>query len=312
MSQPQNPWGQQNPNWGAPPQAPNPGNAWGQPPAQPPAANPWGQPPAQGNPWGQPPGPPPGANPWGQPPQGNPGGAPNPGPGAAPVLNMNQQTFLTKVFGWMAMGLGLTAVVSALTYITGLWMVLYPMKWLFFIAELGLVWWLSASIHRMQPSTAAGAFLGYSALNGITMSIIFVIYEPLSIALTFLGAASMFGFLFVLGLTVKRDLGPMGRFLAMMTWGLLIVSLFNAIGFATGMLGGGTASMIGLVMSYAGVFIFAGLTAYDAQKLKQMSAGGFQSPADETRMSVLGALVLYLDFINLFLFLLRIFGGRRE
>ena len=315
-----NAWGQppqaNNNAWGQPPQANN--NAWGQPPQANPNANPWGQPPQANpnanpapNPWGQPPqGNPnasPAPNPWGQPPQGNPN--PNPGQG---VLNMNQQTFLTKVFGWMGMGLGLTAVVAFLTYATGLIYVVMPVAMVLFLGELALVWWLSSRWQSMNPSTAVGAFLGYSALNGLTLSAIFAVYNPISIALTFVGAASMFGFMFVLGITTKRDLGPMGRFLAMMVFGLFIVSLLNLVAGMFGLLGTGTAAMISWGISLVGVFVFAGLTAYDAQKLKVMSERGFASHADETRASIMGALMLYLDFINLFLFLLRLFGGRRD
>jgi hypothetical protein len=225
---------------------------------------------------------------------------------------MNQQTFLTKVFGWMGMGLGLTAVVAFLTYATGLIYVVMPVAMVLFLGELALVWWLSSRWQSMNPSTAVGAFLGYSALNGLTLSAIFAVYNPISIALTFVGAASMFGFMFVLGITTKRDLGPMGRFLAMMVFGLFIVSLLNLVAGMFGLLGTGTAAMISWGISLVGVFVFAGLTAYDAQKLKVMSERGFASHADETRASIMGALMLYLDFINLFLFLLRLFGGRRD
>lgn len=311
-----NGWGQppqaNNNGWGQPPQANN--NGWGQPPqggnngwappAPPPAANanPWGGPQPNANPNANP-----APNPWGQPPQGNP--SPNPGQG---VLNMNQQTFLTKVFGWMGMGLGLTAVVSFLTYATGFIWVLRPVASVLFLAELGLVWWLSSRWQSMKPSTAVGTFLGYSALNGLTLSGIFAAYNPISIALTFVGAASMFGFMFVLGITTKRDLGPMGRFLAMMVFGLFFVGLLNLVAGRFGLLGTGTVAMISWGMSVVGVFVFAGLTAYDGQRLKLMSERGFASHADETRASIIGALILYLDFINLFLFLLRLFGGRRE
>jgi hypothetical protein len=228
------------------------------------------------------------------------------------IINDTQQRFFTKVFGWMFMGLGLTSVVAWATYITGFIWVVMPMAMLLFMVQLGLVWWFSARLHKLDPGTAAGVFLGYSALNGLTLSSIFAVYNPISIALTFLGASSMFGFLFVLGLVTKKNLAPMGQALMMMVFGMIAMSLLNMLGAWMGWLGQGTNMMISLAISYVGVIVFSGLTAYDAQKLKLMSQHGFASEADEGRASVLGALTLYLDFINLFLFLLRIFGGRRD
>jgi FtsH-binding integral membrane protein len=227
------------------------------------------------------------------------------------LLNDNQQRFMTKVFGWMFMGLGLTAMVAYGTFALGFLPVVFGFRWILLIAQLGLVFWLSASLMKMKPATAAGTFLGYSALNGLTLGAIFAIYNPISIALTFAGTASMFGFLFVLGLVVKRDLSTMGRFLIMTVWGLVVMSLINMVAMSFGWLGGEQAQSFHLLISYAGVFIFSGLTVYDAQKLKNLSRQGFANPDDEQRLSVLGALTLYLDFINLFLFLLRILGDRR-
>ncbi len=231
---------------------------------------------------------------------------------AGGLVNQQQASFFTKVFGWMTMGLGLTAAVSFGTWWTGLWVTIMPIAMILMLVELGLVFYLSARLHKLNPGTAAGMFLGYSALNGLTMSAIFAVYNPVSIALTFAGTASMFGFMFVLGLVVKKDLAPMGRFLIMALFGIIIMSIINMFGSWMGWLGAGTQMMISLGISYVGVLVFAGLTAWDAQKLKRMSEHGFRSHADETRMSVMGALMLYLDFINLFLFLLRIFGGRRD
>jgi uncharacterized protein len=333
-----NGWGQppQNANngWGQPPQANN--NGWGQPPqhanngwGQPPQANNngWGQPPQGGNNGWAPPAPPPAANanpwggpqpnanpnanpapnPWGQPPQGNPN--PNPGQG---VLNMNQQTFLTKVFGWMGMGLGLTGVVGAITYATGLIYMLGSMRMILGLGLVGFVWWLGSALNRLSPQAAIASFLGYAGLNGVVLSAIFVIYSPISIVLAFFGAASMFGFMFVLGITTKRDLGPMGRALGMVAFGLMVVSLLNFGAYMLNLLPDSASFMISWGISAVGIFVFAGLTAYDAQFLKQLSSQGFQSHADETRWSVIGALHLYLNFINMFLMLLRLFGGRRE
>jgi hypothetical protein len=231
---------------------------------------------------------------------------------AGGIVNQNQASFFTKVFGWMAMGLGLTAAVSYGTFHTGLWLSVAPYAMYLMFAELGMVFYLSSRLSKMKPGTAIGMFLGYAALNGLTLSVIFAIYQLGSIALTFVGAASMFGFMFVLGLVTKKDLAPMGRFLYMALFGIIIMTLLNWFGSWMGWLGQGTQMMISLAISYVGVLVFAGLTAWDAQKLKRMSANGFRSDADETRMSILGALTLYLDFINLFLFLLRIFGGRRN
>lgn len=311
---PPGPWGPYGPPQGGqwPPQQQG---GWGPPQGQPPqgwGAGPQGQP--QGGPWQQQ-GYPPGYAPQHPGMYGNPYEAqPQPlavrhGTQDGKVFNAQQSQFFTKVFGWMTMGLGLTAAVSWFTFSSGLWITLAPLFLPLMLVELGLVWWLSARIDKMKATTAIGAFLGYSALNGLSLSVIFAIYALGSIAVTFLATTMMFGFLFVIGATTKKDLSGMGGFLTMGLVGLIVASLVNML-----------ASMFGWFpavnqalywgITYLGVLIFAGLTVYDAQYLKALSAQGFHSEEIEQKASVIGALKLYLDFINLFLFLLRIFGRR--
>ncbi len=211
--------------------------------------------------------------------------------------------FLWTTYRWMSAGLGLTGAVAmgvasspaAMEYIWAN----RAMFWVLVIAQVGLVISFSAMAHRVRTSTAALMFLGYSALTGLTLSSLFVAYEPGSIATAFFVTAGSFGALSIYGATTKRDLSPIGRFMFMGLIGLIIASVVNiwlqnpAIYFIT---------------SYLGVLIFAGLTAYDTQKLSQL----YLVQGDAGNLALRGALILYLDFINLFLFLLRIFGSRRD
>lgn len=293
----------------------------------PPGGQPYGQPQGYGQPqpgYGQPqPGygqPQPGyaqPGPWAQPrPDLDAYGAPDQplvqsgGPRRGAPMNEQQARFFTRTFGWMTMGLGITGAVAGGIYASGLWTVFAGLMLPLFIAQLGLVWWLSSRAMQMKSHTAIAAFLGYSALNGLTMSVIFAAYSLGSIAMTFMAATMTFGFMFALGAFTKKDLSGMGSMLMMALVGLIIASLVNWAAAAFGWFPEGNAILY-WVITYAGVLIFAGLTAWDAQKLKAISAQGFRSEEDEQRVSVLGALTLYLDFINLFLFLLRILGDRR-
>jgi FtsH-binding integral membrane protein len=226
-------------------------------------------------------------------------------------LNQQQAQFFTRVYGWMFMGLGLTAVIAWVTFASGLWRTLAPMFMPLMLVELGLVWFLSARINTLSPPAAIGSFLGYAALNGLTLSVIFVIYSLGSIGVTFLATALMFGFMFALGLATKKDLSGFGSMLTMMLVGLVIASLVNVLASTFGWFPKGN-QLLYWGITYVGIFVFAGLTAWDAQRLKLMSANGFNSEANLTRASVMGALQLYLDFINLFLMLLRILGSRRD
>ena len=214
-------------------------------------------------------------------------------------------TFLYKVYGWMAVGLGLTALVAFL--VAGspdLLRALVGNRLVFFglmIAELGLVFFLSARATHLAPGTAAGLFALYSALNGVTLSVILIAYTGESVAGTFVVTAGMFGALAFFGSTTKRSLAGFGQFLMMGLIGLVLASILGIFWHN---------DALQFLISVVGVIVFTGLTAYDAQRLKQMA---LQLPEGQLgSYAIVGALSLYLDFINLFLMLLRFTGGRRD
>jgi uncharacterized protein len=213
--------------------------------------------------------------------------------------------FLWKVYGWMAIGLGLTAMVAfAVAGSPDLLRVLVGNRLVFFglvIAELGLVFYLSARADRLAPGTAAGLFALYSALNGVTLSAILLVYTGESVTMTFVVTAGMFGALALFGSTTKRSLAGAGQFFMMGLVGLILASLI-------GMFWHNDA--LQFLISIVGVIVFTGLTAWDAQRLKQMALALPEGQVGS--YAVVGALSLYLDFINLFLMLLRLTGGRRE
>lgn len=215
--------------------------------------------------------------------------------------------FLAKVFNLMALGLGITGVVAFLTANTGLAATIIgsPLFIILIFAELGLVFYLSARVEKIQAATASGLFIGYSVLNGLTLSVIFLAYTSTSIAGTFFIAAGMFGAMAVYGLVTKRDLSGLGSFLFMGLVGIIIASIVNIFL---------NSSSVHWAISFLGVLIFTGLTAYDVQKIKKIGEEGILAQGDEVvrKGTVMGALTLYLDFINLFLMLLRFFGGSRD
>ncbi len=215
--------------------------------------------------------------------------------------------FLAKVFNWMAMGLGLTGIVAYFTASSGLarTIVASPLFIILIVVELGLVFYLSARISKIAAATASSLFIGYSVLNGLTLSTVFLAYTSSSIAGTFFITAGMFGAMAVYGLVTKRDLSGLGSFLFMGLIGIIIASVVNIFLQSSGM---------SWMISLLGVFIFTGLTAYDVQKIKNMGEEGIMSQGEEAikKGSIMGALALYLDFINLFLMLLRFFGGSRD
>jgi uncharacterized protein len=212
--------------------------------------------------------------------------------------------FLWKVYSWMAIGLGLTALVAfVVAGSPDVIRILVGNRLVFFaliIAELGLVFYLSARAQSMAPGTAAGLFALYSALNGVTLSVVLLAYTGESVATTFVVTAGMFGALAFFGSTTKRSLAGAGQFFMMGLVGLILASLVGMFWHS---------DALQFLISVVGVIVFTGLTAWDAQRLKQMAlaipegqAGGY---------AIVGALSLYLDFINLFLMLLR-FTGRRD
>ncbi|OCG13422.1 Bax inhibitor-1/YccA family protein [Gilliamella apicola] len=214
------------------------------------------------------------------------------------------QTYMSHVYGWMTVGLLLTALVA--WFASGneaLIELLYKGMWVLLIAELALVFVISGMINRLSGAAATTLFMLYSVLNGCTFSIYFLVYTSSSIASVFFITAGMFGALAFYGYTTKRDLSGFGRFLFMGLIGLVIASLVNMFMHSEPLM---------WAVTYIGVFVFAGLTAYDTQKLKELGDG---LPQDDQnifrRYVILGALQLYLDFINLFIMLLRIFADRR-
>jgi FtsH-binding integral membrane protein len=215
--------------------------------------------------------------------------------------------FLAKVFNWMAMGLGLTGIIAWLTASSGLAMSIVgsPVFMILIIAELGMVFFLSARINKIQPGTATGLFLGYAVLNGLTLSTIFLAYTKASIGGTFLITAGMFGAMAVYGMVTRRDLSGMGSFMFMGLIGIVIASIVNIFL---------KSSSLYWAISVIGVLVFVGLTAWDVQKIKTMGEQGIMEQGESAirRGAILGALALYLDFINLFLMLLRFFGGSRD
>ena len=212
-------------------------------------------------------------------------------------------TVMAKVFWWMAIGLGLSGLVAVGIFESGIGYQLAAMGRFAFFGivgvEFALVWYISSRIATMSPAAAKGAFVVYSALNGLTLSFIFMAYTMSSIANVFFITCGMFGAMAVYGTVTKRDLSGWGSFLFMGLIGVVIASVVNFWLHSP---------MLHYAVGFAGVLVFVGLTAYDTQKIRRMALGG---GLHEDNLAVLGALMLYLDFINLFLMLLRLFGDRR-
>jgi FtsH-binding integral membrane protein len=217
--------------------------------------------------------------------------------------------FIIKVYNWMAAGLAITGAIAYYVSTNELLLrYIFSSKFLFFgllIAEVVLVVVLSGFIKKMSGLTASALFILYAALNGLTLSFIFIAYTQSSIATTFFICAGTFVACSIYGITTKRDLTSLGGFLFMGLIGIIIASFANMFFKSSGM---------SMIISYIGVFVFIGLTAYDTQKLKTLALSRPEGISHETerRGAIIGALSLYLDFINLFLFMLRIFGGGRD
>lgn len=217
-----------------------------------------------------------------------------------------QMVFINKVYNWMALALlitGLTSwgVASSETLIYSI----ISNQFLFYgllIGELLLVGYLSGAIDKMTPATAVFLFLMYSCLNGLTLSIIFLVYTSGSIATTFFICGGTFAVMSLYGFRTKTDLTKIGNLAFMALIGIILASIANFFM---------KSEILYWVVTYLGVAIFVGLIAYDTQKIKRMSQRGFYDEESEQKGAVLGALAMYLDFINLFLFLLRIFGRRK-
>lgn len=214
------------------------------------------------------------------------------------------RTLLARVYGWMFAGLLLTAATALLTANSAFMQSLIlgsPITFFgLIIVELGLVWYLSARVMTMSTERASALFLLYSALNGVTLSVVLLAYTAASAASVFLITALMFASISVWGMTTKRDLSGWGSYLFMALIGLVIAMVVNMF------LGSGPMDFL---ISIIGVLLFVGLTAYDTQRIQRMSMEVEGEPTI-ARLAILGALSLYLNFINLFLFLLRLLGRR--
>jgi len=215
-------------------------------------------------------------------------------------------SFFNAVYAWMSAGLGLTTLVAWLvSHNIGAFrsMVSGPGLLMLFVAEIVLVMVIAGAVNKVNASLATILFLAYSALNGITLSGIFLIYTGATIVSAFLVTAVMFGAMSLYGMVTQRDLTRFGSLLFMALIGLIVASFANFF-FAS--------SALFVLITYAGVLIFVGLTAYDTQRLKYMAFQSSGNGAMAARYSIVGALVLYLDFINLFLLLLRLLGNSNQ
>ncbi len=219
-----------------------------------------------------------------------------------PLEGIQLNAVMRNVYGWMTMGLLVTAAVALGVSNAGI----FPSQGIMFLAifaQLGIVIGLSWAINRISATMAGMLFFAYSALTGFTFSILFIVFSLGSIAAAFLSTAGVFGAMTVYGLTTKTDLTKMGSYLMMGLFGLIIASIVNIF------LG---SSMVDFMISIFGVLLFTGLTAWDTQRIANMAAARkMKVDSDDTlKFSIMGALTLYLDFINLFIFMLRLFGGR--
>jgi len=217
--------------------------------------------------------------------------------------------FVRSVYNWMCIGLALTGFIAYYVSTSqSMMQLIFGNKLIFFIliiAELGLVFFISGMMNKISAGTATMLFVIYSALNGVTLSFIFIAYTKSSIVSTFFICSATFLACSFYGWTTKKDLTSIGGFLMMGLIGIIIATLVNMFI---------RSSAMSMVISYIGVIVFVGLTAYDTQKLKNMAMtqpDGLDG-AVVRKGAILGALSLYLDFINLFLMLLRIFGGGRD
>ena len=213
---------------------------------------------------------------------------------------------MRKVYVWMSLALAITGFTAyAVADIPNLQEIVLMNKWVFWgliIAEFGLVIAISAGINKLSLTTATLLFVLYSVVNGATLSVIFIAYTLGSIATVFFITAGTFAVMAFIGYTTKADLSKMGKILLMALIGMIIATLVNVFFVRSG--------MFDLVLSYIGVLIFVGLTAYDSQKIKVMLMQAGDTSERPQKIALLGALSLYLDFINLFIYLLRIFGRR--
>lgn len=223
------------------------------------------------------------------------------------VIKSAQATLMRSVYLWMTLALAITGFAAYVVASSPMLLqAVFSNRltfWLLIIAEFGLVMYLSARIHKMTAPTATMMFIVYSLLNGVVLSSIFVLYTMSSIANVFFITAGTFGVMSVYGMVTKSDLSKVGNICLMALIGLIIATVVNFFV---------KSSMMMMVISYIGVLVFVGLTAYDTWKIKQeIQQYGTEVNDMTQRIALMGALSLYLDFINLFLYILRIFGDRK-
>ena len=236
----------------------------------------------------------------------------NAGAQTGAVIDEGLRSYMLRVYNLMAFGLAITGLVAYFAsqaaiadgQLTAFGQAIYvsPLKWVVMLAPLALVFFLSFRIHTMSVSAAQTTFWVYAGLMGLSLSSIFLVYTGASIAQTFFVSAAAFGALSLFGYTTKRDLSAMGSFLIMGLFGLIIASIVNIFLKSDG---------LSFAVSAIGVLIFAGLTAYDTQKIKEMYFEG-DDVLVAGRKAIMGALTLYLDFLNLFMFLLQFLGNRNN
>jgi FtsH-binding integral membrane protein len=221
-------------------------------------------------------------------------------------VEFEQRSFITKVYGWMSFALLLTGLAAYYTATTpSLLYAIYSNQIVFFgliIGELLLVVVLSAAIKKLSAGLATSMFIAYAILTGLTLSFIFILYTASSIALTFFVTAGTFAAMSVYGYTTKRDLTSWGNLLFMGLVGIIIGSLANLFM---------KSEMMDWIITYVGIIVFTGLIAYDTQKIKEMNIIGNEGTDEDRKEAIMGALALYLDFINLFLKLLRVLGKKK-
>lgn len=219
-------------------------------------------------------------------------------------IDLGLRAYMQKVFGYMALGLTITGLVAFFTAQSPAMLGLVfgtPLKWVIFLAPIGIAMLFGFKIHSMRASTAQMVFWIFSGVMGLSLASIFVVYTGESVARTFFIAAATFAGMALYGYTTKRDLSGLGSFLIMGVFGLLIAMVVNIFL---------ASSALQFAISVVGVLVFTGLTAYDAQKIKEMYWEGDGAEIG-TKKAVMGALNLYMDFINLFIFMLQFLGDRR-
>lgn len=233
------------------------------------------------------------------------------GSGSYTQTSSNVKTFMSNVFSWMFLALIVTSV-AAWWFASDLTLLrmlvteegkMSVLGWVVMLAPLGFVLLMSFAFNRLSYTTLIILFINYAALVGISMSFILLAYTLSSVFLTFAITAGMFGTMAVVGYTTKTDLTSFGKIMMMGLVGIIIATFVNMFM---------QSSMLHYIISYVGVAVFTGLTAYDVQKLKMIGEGTTYGDENTKKLSILGALTLYLDFINLFLMLLRLFGDRRN